>query len=409
MALYAYKARHANGMLEEGTLDADDGNAVASLLFGMKLTPIDIVRTSRVRGQHAPGLWARLRRPAISTMDVQLFSRQFHTLLKAGVPIMRSLAGLEESAINPSFARVLVDIRESLDAGRELSFAMRRHPDVFSVFYTSMVRVGEMTGRLDEIFLRLFDHLEFERDMKQRVTAAMRYPSFVVTAIIVAIGVIDLFVIPAFSKVYAGFHAELPLMTRLLITSSDWVIHYWPFMLAIMAIAGAGLRAVLRTSAGLLQWDRFKLRIPLIGTITRKSALARFARSFAMSSQSGVPIVAGLKVVAHTVDNTYIARRVEKMRESVERGESIYRAAAAASVFTPIVLQMISVGEETGELDKLMNEIADMYEREVSYELKTLSAKIEPILIVALGGLVLILALGIFLPIWDLGNVAMKK
>jgi MSHA biogenesis protein MshG len=409
MALFAYKARHANGMLEEGTLDGDDGNAVATLLFGMKLTPIEIARTNRIRRRQATGLWSRLRAPAITTMDVQLFSRQFYTLLKAGVPIMRSLSGLEESAINQSFARVLADIRESLDAGRELSFALRRHPDVFSVFYTSMVRVGEMTGRLDEIFLRLFDHLEFERDMKQRVQTAMRYPSFVIAAMIAAIGVIDLFVIPAFSKVYAGFHAELPLMTRLLINSSNWVVHFWPFILVAMAITSYGLRAYLHTSAGLLKWDRFKLRIPLIGAITRKSALARFARSFAMSSQSGVPIVGGLNVVANTVDNTYIASRIEKMRDGVERGESIYRAASTAGVFTPIVLQMISVGEETGELDNLMNEIANMYEREVSYELKTLSSKIEPILIVALGVLVLILALGIFLPIWDLGNVAMKK
>lgn len=409
MTLFAYTARNTNGALEHGTLDGDDGNAVASLLFGMKLTPVEITRTSQLRGAHPDGWWARLRAPTIPPMDVQLFSRQFYTLLKAGVPIMRSLAGLEETAINKSFARVLADIRDSLDAGRELSFAMRRHPDVFSAFYTSMVRVGEMTGRLDEIFLRLFNHLEFERDMKQRVRSAMQYPTFVVIAMIAAIGVINLFVIPAFAKVYAGFHAELPLMTRVLIASSDLVVHYWAFMLGAAAAAGLGIRAFLRTPAGLLKWDRAKLRIPLVGAIILKSTLARFARSFALSSKSGVPIVAGLNVVAHTVDNTYIARRVEKMRDSVERGESIYRAATAAGVFTPIVLQMISVGEETGELDNLMDEIAQMYEREVSYELKTLSAKIEPILIVALGGLVLVLALGIFLPIWDLGNVAMKK
>jgi MSHA biogenesis protein MshG len=409
MPLFAYKARTTNGKLEQGTLDGDDGNAVAGLLFGMNLTPVEIVRTNEVRGAYPEGWWARLRTPVIPQMDVQLFSRQFYTLLKAGVPIMRSLAGLEETAINKSFARVLADIRDALDAGRELSFAMRRHPDVFSGFYTSMVRVGEMTGRLDDIFLRLFNHLEFERDMQQRVRAALRYPSFVVVAMLAAIGVIDIVVIPAFARVYAGFHAELPLLTRLLINSSNVVVNFWPFMLAAAGATGLGMRAYLQTQAGRLKWDLLKLRIPIVGTIILKSTLARFGRSFALSSKSGVPIVVGLNMVAQTVDNTYIASRIEKMRDSVERGENIYRAASSAGVFTPIVLQMISVGEETGELDNLMDEIAQMYEREVDYELKTLSAKIEPILIVALGTLVLILALGIFLPIWDLGSVAMKK
>jgi MSHA biogenesis protein MshG len=322
---------------------------------------------------------------------------------------MRGLAGLQESAINKSFARVLKDIRESLDAGRELSAAMRRHTDVFSSFYLSMVRIGETTGRMEEVFLRLFYHLEFEREMRERVRSALRYPMFVMIAIVIAIAVINIFVIPAFAKVFAGFNTELPLMTRILIGSSNFTIQYWPVILAAAIGAGIAFKTYIGTAAGRHNWDKWKLKIPIVGKIVLKATLARFVRSFALSSKSGVPIVQGLSVVASTVDNAYISSRIEQMRDGVERGESILRAAIATGVFTPIVLQMIAVGEESGSLDDLMDEIADMYEREVDYELKTLSAQIEPILIVVLSMLVLILALGVFLPMWDLGRAAMRK
>jgi MSHA biogenesis protein MshG len=319
------------------------------------------------------------------------------------------LTGLQESAINKTFGRVVKDLRESLDAGRELSAAMRRHPAVFTAFYINMVRVGEMTGRLEEIFLRLFDYLEFDRDMRQRISSALRYPIFVVVAMVVAIGVINVFVIPAFAKVYAGFHAELPMMTRILIATSNFTIQYWPLVLALLGGAVVSFRIYIGTPIGRYNWDKVKMKIPIAGKIILKGTLARFARSFALSSRSGVPIVQSLNVIAQTVNNAYISSRVEQMRDGVERGESILRTAVAAGVFTPVVLQMVAVGEETGELDDLMDEIADMYEREVDYELKTLSAQIEPILIVMLGIMVLILALGVFLPIWDLGQVALKK
>ena len=409
MPFFAYKARNSRGELVQGVLEGSDSSAVANQLFNTGITPIDITATSRPLSGDEAGWWTRLTEEKIRSIDVQLFSRQLYTLLKAGVPIMRGLAGLQESAINKSFARVLKDIRESLDSGRELSAAMRRHPAVFSSFYLSMVRVGEMTGRLEDVFLRLFAHLEFEREMGERVRTAMRYPSFVIIAMIAAIGVINIFVIPAFAKVYAGFNAQLPLMTRILMASSKFTVDYWPLMLAAIIAAAFGFKTYIATANGRYQWDKLKLRFPVVGTIILKGTMARFARSFALSSKSGVPIVQGLNVVAQTVDNTYIASRVEQMRDGVERGESILRTAVVAGVFTPIVLQMIAVGEETGELDDLMDEIAEMYEREVDYELKTLSSKIEPILIVALGILVLVLALGIFLPIWDLGKVALKK
>lgn len=411
MPFFAYKARDARGELVQGVLEGADAGAVADQLFGTGVTPISIDVTSRTRSGAGDedNLWQKLTEKKVTSMDVQLFSRQLYTLLKSGVPIMRGLAGLQESAISKSFGRVIKDLRESLDSGRELSAAMRRHPDVFSNFYLSMVRVGEMTGRLEDVFLRLFDHMEFDRDMRARVKTATRYPTFVVMAMIIAITIVNMFVIPQFVKVFESFHAELPLMTRILIGSSAFMVHYWPQLLVMTVAAVFGFRAWLNTVPGRLIWDKYKLRFPIAGKIIMKGTMSRFARSFALSSRSGVPIVQALTVVSQTVDNAYLCARVEQMRDGVERGESILRTSIAAGVFTPVVLQMIAVGEESGSLDELMDEIAQMYEREVDYELKTLSAQIEPILITFLGAMVLVLALGIFLPVWDLGKAAMHK
>jgi len=407
---FAYKARNASGELLTGVMEGADSGAVADQLFSTGATPVEILVTKKAATTGADiGWWQKLTEKKVSSMDVQLFSRQLYTLLKAGVPIMRGLAGLQESAISPAFGRIIKDVRESLDAGRELSAAMARHPAIFTPFYLSMVRVGEMTGRLDEVFLRLFDHLEFDRDMRARVKSATRYPSFVIVAMLIAMVIVNMFVIPQFVKVFATFHAELPLMTRILIGTSAFMVAYWPLLLALTIGAIAGFRAWLRTVRGRYAWDRYKLRFPIAGKIILKGTMARFARSFALSSTSGVPIVQALTVVSQTVDNAYLCARVEQMRDGVERGDSILRTSVTAGVFTPVVLQMIAVGEESGSLDDLMNEIAQMYEREVDYELKTLSAQIEPILIAFLGAMVLVLALGIFLPVWDLGRVALHK
>ena len=409
MPFFAYKARNAQGELVKGVLESPDSNAVADQLFNTGITPLEITETRKPVAGDEGSWWERFTEVKIRPIDVQLFSRQLYTLLKAGVPIMRSLAGLQESAISKPFGRVLGEMRESLDSGRELSAAMHLHPQVFPSFYLSMVRVGEMTGRLEEVFLRLFDHLEFERSMNERVKTALRYPLFVIVTMAAAIVVINMFVIPAFAKVYAGFNAELPLMTQILLGVSQFMVKYWPLLSLLLVGAVLAFRAFIATVAGRYRWDKAKLRFPIVGKIVLKGSLARFARSFALASKSGVPILQALSVVAQTVDNAYIASRITLMRDGIERGESILRTATISGVFTPVVLQMVAVGEETGELDTLMDEVAQMYEREVDYELKTLSSQIEPILILGLGVIVLIMALGVFLPIWDLGKVALNR
>ena len=407
MPFFTYKGRDKQGALVQGVLESHDVNTMASQLFGLNITPIEIQAKETVSS--SKNISINLFEEKIETIDIMLFSRQMYTLLKAGIPIMNALNGLQASTNNKAFAIVVGDIRQSLGSGRELSAALSQHPKVFSSFYINMVRVGETTGMLDTVFLRLFDHLEFERFMHDQIKSALRYPTFVVIAMGVAIVVVNLFVIPAFAKVFQSFGAELPLMTRILLGFSNFMVAAWPYLLVGIIGVVFLFRSYIATTVGKFKWDKFKLGTPLAGKIIHKATMSRFARSFALASKSGVPITSGLKLVAQTADNDYIASKIEQMREGVERGESILRTATNSGVFNPIVLQMIAVGEESGALDDLMQEVADMYQRDVEYEIKTLGAQIEPILIVFLGVMVLILAMGIFLPIWDLGNVALHK
>jgi MSHA biogenesis protein MshG len=409
MPFFAYKGRSASGEAVRGVLEGTDAGAVAAQLFTNGITPVDIVAADPPRPAGVKQWGAALFGERVRLVDLLLFSRQMFALLKAGVPIMQALAGLQESTDNRAFRAVLQRIREHLDAGRELSAALARQQPVFSPFYVAMVQVGERTGRLEEVFLRLFHHLEFQKFMREQVKSALRYPLFVLAAMAIALVIINVFVIPAFAKVYAGFKAELPPLTRLLIAFSDFMVTHWPWLVGAGAMAVLAFWRLVRTPRGRHGWDRAKLRIPIAGRIVHKATMARFARSLSLALRSGVPVVQGLTLVAQVVDNDYVARRVEKMRASVERGESVLRAAIQAGTFSPVVLQMIKVGEDSGALDDLLQEIADLYQREVEYELKTLSAQIEPILIVGLGLLVLVLALGVFLPLWDLGSAALSK
>ncbi len=407
MPFFSYKGRNNKGEMVKGLLDSLNASALAKHLLSIDIIPIEITPSSKPVQNFD---WsANLFEERIEPLDVMMFSRQMYTLLKAGIPIMNALSGLLSSTKNKALVKVISEIRLSLDSGRELSAALNFHPKVFSSFYVSMIRIGESTGMLDKVFLRLFDHIEFEKFMRDQIKAALRYPQFVMIAMMVAIVVVNVFVIPIFAKVFQGLGADLPLMTRILLNFSDFMVSYWPYLVGGFLASVISFRSYISSDKGRYQWDSFKLKSPIIGPIIQKATMARFARSFSLAIKSGVPIMSGLSLVAQTVDNDFIAQKVEQMRLGVERGESILRTATNAGVFNPLVLQMIAVGEESGALDDLMEEIAEMYQRDVEYEIKTLGAKIEPVMIVFLGILVLILALGIFLPIWDLGKASMHK
>jgi MSHA biogenesis protein MshG len=408
MSRFSYQARNREGNAVDGVLEAADSSAAAAMLGQTGMTPVRIVPFT---GEPALGVQLHALFEAfngsVPREELMGFSRQMHTLLRSGVPITRALAALEESSSHRGFGKVLNALRQKLESGRELSSAMQEHPLVFDAYFRSMVGMGETTGRLDEIFLRLYEHLEFDKDMNQRVRSATRYPAFVVAAIAGAIAIINIFVIPAFASVYRSFHAELPLVTRILIAVSSLTVDYWPVVLGMLVALGLGFRAWRNTAAGRLRWDGWMLRVPIMGSLLQKALLARFARSLSLALRGGLQVNDALTAAMQTTDNRHVRVRLETMHAAIDRGESIVAAARQTGVFTPIVLQMISVGEESGTVDELLNEVALAYQGDVAYELKTLADAIEPLLIVVLGIIVLILALGVFLPMWDLGRVAL--
>jgi len=283
-----------------------------------------------------------------------------------------------------------------------MSSALNRHVDLFSQLFVSLVHVGENTGKLDQAFLQLSSYLEREQETRKQIKAATRYPMFVIFALVAALVIMNILVIPIFADMFKSLGAELPLMTRILIGMSEFFLTKWPHMLVGIIASVFLISRYLQTQAGRLNWDRLKLRLPIVGSIFERTLLGRFARSFSMMLLAGVPLTSALNLVSEAVSNSFMAERIISMRKNIEKGESLSRVAAGSGLFTPLVLQMINVGEETGRVDELLNEVAEFYEREVDYDLKSLTSKIEPILISIVAGMVLVLALGIFTPMWDM-------
>lgn len=398
---FQYSGRNESGQLVDGKLTAANQAAAMSQLQGQKIV---ITRFSEAE-EDAKSVEFNFSRPKKITLDDQvLLTRQLYALTKAGIPIIRALNGLAESTDNNRLAEVLNAIADSLISGSELATAFRQFPKIFSPIFVSMIHVGENTGRLDLAFQKLTAHLELERETKKRIKSATRYPLFVISAIVMAMTVINVMVIPNFASVFAKMGADLPVATQFLIASSDFTVNYWWLILLVVGGSGFAWYKFIKTPDGLLWWDTKKLRLPLFGSLFKRIALSRFSRSFAMMLSSGVPILKGLSIVAESVGNKSIGLAIEDMYRGVERGERLTSTAAATGLFTPLVLQMMSVGEETGSVDALLDDVADFYEEEIDYELKQLADSIEPILLVFLGVLILVLALGVFLPIWDLSG-----
>src|SRR3990172_3472982 len=408
MPEFQYKARSSRGDLMTGVIDAPSMDAVATQLLNSNIVPIDIA--ARVAGDNpfqALLDWLNNRSPTLT--DLILFSRQMYSLMRAGIPIIRAMTGIIEATKNLRLKRTFRDIQTQLESGRELSAAFARYPEIFTPLYISRIRVGEGTGNLDASFLRISAYLELEKDTRERVKSALRYPAMVIIAMGIAMTIINIVVIPAFAKVFERAHAELPVYTRILMATSDFFVNYWLFMGIGLVLVVTGFSYYIQTERGRYLWGKYKLKLPLVGDILLRATLGRFSRAFSMSLAAGVPLVQALTVVARAVDNDYVGDHILNMRNGIERGETITRTAAATSMFTPLVLQMLAVGEETGQVDEMMEEVAGFYEREVDYDIKNLSATIEPVMIVIIGALVLVLALGVFLPMWDLATVSTRS
>jgi MSHA biogenesis protein MshG len=403
---YQYSGRGSGGQQVSGQLVAVSQAAAMSQLQAKKIIITGLKET--IAKPKSVEFSFSIKKK-ITLDDQVLLTRQLYALTKAGIPIIRALNGLAESTDNDRLAEVLNAVADSLTSGSELATAFRQFPKIFSPIFISMIHVGENTGRLDLAFQKLTAHLELERETKKRIKSATRYPMFVVSAIMMAMTVINVMVIPNFASVFAKLGADLPFATQILIASSEFTINYWWLILLVTVGGGYSWFRYIKTPDGLLWWDTKKLRLPLFGSLFKRIALSRFSRSFAMMLSSGVPILKALSIVAESVGNKSIGVAIEDMSRGIERVERLTSTAAATGFFTPLVLQMMSVGEETGSVDTLLDDVADFYEEEIDYELKQLADSIEPILLVFLGILVLILALGVFLPIWDLSGAMGAK
>lgn len=400
MASFQYKARDASGNAVSGQLEAGSQAAAADILKQRRYIPLSIEAVAAADTTVKFALW----QAKVSLTELIIFSRQMYSLMKAGIPIIRAIKSLAESTGSPRLRQVMSDLASELENGRSLSVAMANHPTVFSRLIISLVHVGENTGRLDDAFLQLTFYFEQELETRKQIKQATRYPIFVLIALVVAMVVLNIFVIPQFANMFARFNAELPWSTQLLLASSSFFINFWPLLLVLLLATVVAISFYLQTPAGRLRWGRWKLKVPIIGSIINRATLGRFARSFSMMLKAGVPITTALNLVAEAVDNDYLGDKIREMRRSIERGESLLRVSQQSEMFTDLVLQMVSVGEETGQMDEMLTEVAGFYEREVAFDLKSLTAKIEPVLIVIVAAMVLLLALGIFTPMWDMLN-----
>ncbi|TVP57689.1 MAG: type II secretion system F family protein [Halomonadaceae bacterium] len=405
--LFAYRGRDGEGALAEGTLEASSSDAAASELQRRGITPLTV--TEKAAGSSSKDLFKDIEwlQAKVSVDDLIVFCRQMYALTKAGIPIIRTIRGLADSARSPRLGEVLDDLADRLESGATLATAMQAHNKVFPDIFVAMIHVGENTGELDKSFKRLAQILELERDTKRRIKQAMRYPTFVIIALSAAMVIINIFVIPQFASTFERLGADLPFLTRVLVFTSNTMMTYWPLMLLLLAGGIYGFRAWSKSPAGRVTWDRYKLKMPVLGPLLHQITLSRFSRNFASTLSAGVPVTQAMTVVANASDNAWVGKHLHEMRNGIERGESLLRTARNSKMFTPLVLQMIGVGEETGGVDEMLVNVADFYDEEVDYGLSRLAESIEPILLLGVAFLVLILALGVFLPIWDLGSAAM--
>lgn len=401
MAIFRYRARTDNGRTVMGRIDAVTTIAAALRLESGGMLPIEIAPvTDR---EFSASDWLRKAGVGMpTTADLVMLTRQMYTIAKAGLPWLRGLRGLAESTRQPVLRDALQQALVGLEAGNDLAQSLASRAGVFPEIYLSMVRVGEQTGTLDTVLLRLAEFLHNQQDLKERVTSALRYPLIVIGAIVAAMGVLSVFVIPKFAPLFRQLGDGVPLPTKILLGASGFVQSHWLVVLGAVVAGVVAFRLTTRQGAGRYRWHQARLALPIFGKLLLESILARVVRTLSLALGAGLPMIQALDLVTRAADNEFVSAKLVAMRTQLESGDPLSRSAASAAIFPPLLLQMMEVGEETGELTRLLEEVADYYQREVDHTVKNLSALIEPVLMVVVGAMVLILALGIFLPLWEM-------
>jgi type II secretory pathway component PulF len=400
MATFTYRARDERGLLVAGNMEAVNQRDVFVQLDNMGLLPVSAVE-SRVGGKFAIDEFL-MRFQRIKDDDLIFFTRQLQTVIRSGIPMVSGLRALEEQTNNERLRAAIKVIGQDIDKGQSFSDALSKHKGIFSELYTSMIRAGELSGSLEDVLDRLSGVLEFQMKTREMLKSALRYPMFVVATLGIAFVVLINVVVPKFVPIFKSAKVALPLPTQILLIINDIFQKYTMIAIGVVLVAIMAFIFYKRTASGAYTIDRMKLKLPLIGQIILKICMSRFAFTLENLVRTGIPIIRTLDIVSRAVGNEYIAKKVQEIAVSIEKGRGITKPLRDAKIFPPLVIHLVATGEETGSLEEMLREVSMHYDREVSYSVARLSAWIEPVLTAGLAGMVLFLALAIFMPWWDM-------
>jgi type II secretory pathway component PulF len=403
MPIFKYRVRDKSGKSIAGTIDAPNVQMAGDQLYTLGYFPISIEEIGEAISLDLSALLTRFQKVKLDELIV--FSQQLSTLYKAGLPLLGGLESITQQVKNKKFKMTLEEVRKQVEGGSTLHGAMSKYPEVFSTIYVNMVRAGETSGMLGEALDRFITLSDREIRTQQRVKEATRYPKIVILSLTVAFAVLLTFVIPRFAQIFAQFKTPLPLPTRIMIGINTVFQNYWYLVLIVVFGIPILLRRYLRTESGRYFWDRLKLRIPVFGPIFLKIALSRFSYTFAMLNRSGIPILQTLEITSTTINNMNLSQSIEEISRNVREGRSLADAMRETEKFTPLIIQMVSVGESSGTLESMLMRITEYYDIEVDNLIKKMSTYIEPFLTLFLGVVVLFLALAVFLPWWNMAKL----
>lgn len=401
MANFKYKVRDKSGRLLSGAIAGDSREAVSENLKKMGYTTISVEESSDISLEKIS--FARFRRVKLD--DLVMFTRQLVTLQSAGLPILMSLGAIKEQTESKVLKNAIIRISADIESGLSFSEALIKHPRIFDHLYVNMVKAGEASGMLDEVLERLASLSEYQMETNAKIRSATIYPIIVLATLVGAFLVIVTFVLPRFGELFASVKVELPLPTRILLAVNYLIRHYWHLLAAAAVISIFIFRSYISTPWGRLKWDEFKLKVPVFGPLILKITMSRFAHITAALIKSAIPLMQVLELSSKTAGNAIVSRSLDRIRQSVSEGKPMNEAMRQDKIFPPIVTQMVAVGENTGKLDQLLSRISNYFDSQVDYMLKNLTTAIEPLLIFCLGIMVLVMALAIFLPMWNMIQV----
>lgn len=405
MPIYEYKAYDQKGRSRRGIIEADSEHGARTKLRAAGKYPVELKEnlSQTTAGKHL--LASSFSFERVKSAEIHVFTRQLATLLGAGIPLINALSSLLEQTMNPALKKVLAQIKDAVNEGNTLTTALARHPKLFSNIYISMVRAGEASGSLDIVLEKLADFGEKQQALQSRLKAALVYPVFMAVIGSAILFILITYIVPNITKVFADMERTLPLPTRILISLSDFLRGYWWLVLLILVAAFYSLRFFARSAGGRQLWDLLKLKMPIIGNVNQKIILSRFGSTLASLLGSSVPLVTSMQIVQSIVNNALIAEVIEEAIEQIRKGKSMAKALGVSPWFPPMFVQMISVGEQSGNLEPMLIKVSDAYEREVDMAIMGMTSLIEPIMIAAMGAAVGFVVLSILLPIFEMNQM----